>query len=315
MNMFEETLMQPRSTASLIAALAVIGLNLTPGMARADFDRAMSGPPPVESRILAVEIGAFRDGAQSFRALPAQINERVDEIQVRSGAGVADLSAHMGRIDMARSEGVIMAMSDPAEMVVARLDGMLVAYELIDAQVRIRPGETPEPIRAGSLPNPTVLRMLVDERMGMPSGEASLAGYERMMASWSDLGTSPTPAPIRDPESEARIREILEKHPELEEFVSPDLIRSPSEERAERIRTLVSENPGMERFVHSSILKEGDLSPDPTGSDEVQMTEDRRAQIRAKMKLTGMRIDAIAGEGPARDPFSAPENSEPDLNR
>jgi hypothetical protein len=275
MSNFEETPMQPRSTTSLIAALAAIGFNLTPGLAQADFNRAMSGPPPVESRILAAEIGAFRNGAQSFRAIPAQINERVDEIQVRSGARGADLSAHMGRIDMARSEGVIMAMSDPAEIVAARLDGMLVAYELIDAQVRIRPGEPPEPIRAGSLPNATVLRMLVDERMGMPSGEASLAGYERMMTSWSDLGTSPAPAPapIRDPESEARILEILEKNPELERLVSPDLIRSPPEERAERIRTLVFENPGMKRFVHNSIL-----------------------------------------EAPVRDPFSSPEKGAPELN-
>lgn len=307
--------MQPRSTPSLIAALAAIGLNLTPGLARADFDRVMSGPPPVESRVLAAEIGAFRDGAQSFRALPTQINDRVDQVQHRSGALVADLSAHVGRIEASRSEGVIMAMSDPTEMVVARLDGMLIAYELIDAQVRLSPGAAPEPIRAGSLPNPTVLRMLVDERMGMPSGEASLAGYERMMTSWSDLGASPSPAPIRDPETEARVMEILEKHPEMGRFVSADLIRSPSEERAERIRMLVSENPGMERFVHSSILKGGELSQDPTGSPEVQMTEERRAQIRVKMKLTGMRIDALAGEGPARDPFSAPEKSGPDLNR
>jgi hypothetical protein len=252
--------MQTRPATSVIAAIAAIGLNLSPGLARAEFDAAMTAPGPASSRVLAAEITAFRDGASSVRPLPDEINARVDEAYLSSGAWRADLSAHSGRIGAARSEGVILSMTEPAELVSARLNGMLVAYEVIDARVRLNPGANPEPVPARSLPSPDTLRILVDERLGLPAGEAALAGYERMMGSWSDLGPSPAPAPIRTPEQEAHIRDLIRDVPEMSRFAPSDLLIKTSEERAERVRAVVAENPGLERFVHSSILTGSDLT-------------------------------------------------------
>jgi hypothetical protein len=241
----------------------------------------------------------------------------VDRVQVRSGALLADLSAHEGKIDAARSEGVIMAMSDPSDLVVARLDGMLVAYELIDAQARLGTCTAPAMIPAGTLPNPTVLRMLVDERMGLPAGEASLAGYERMMAAWSDLGVSPAPAPIRDPDAEDRVREILQTHPELERFVSPDLIRSSPEERAERVRDLVAENPGLERFVPQDLIRS---SPEERTERVRELVAENPGLERfvppdlIRSSPEEVLIRALSGEGPVDDPFTPPRAGGPDLN-
>jgi hypothetical protein len=225
-----------------------------------------------------------------------------------------------------------------------------IAYELIDIQGRFNPGREPAPIAARSLPGPNVLKMLVDERMGLPSGEASLAGYERMMSAWSDLGSNPALAPIRTPEQEARALEILEEAPEMARFLPADFISLSAQERADRIRTLVSENPGLEKFVHGSILEGSDLtlersakavaglSPDQitrlsTMVDEHPrarrfLPEETLAEIDAsqrngadetlsknhiKLEMIRLRIHALSGEGPVRDPFSAPEVSGPDL--
>jgi hypothetical protein len=134
-------IMQLRPQHSLIAALAAIGLNLIPGIAQADFDRTMTEPATTQSRVLAAEITAFRDGAESIRPLSEEINLRVDEIQVSSGAWKADLSAHEDRLSAARSEGKIVSMTEPGHLVEARLDGMIIAYELIDIQGRFNPDQ------------------------------------------------------------------------------------------------------------------------------------------------------------------------------
>jgi hypothetical protein len=130
-------------------------------------------------------------------------------------------------------------------------------------------------ITARSLPNPDVLGMLVDERMGLPSGEAALAGYERMMASWVDLGPTPALAPIRTPEHEVRLLQLIEKNPGKEKFFSEDLLQMSAEKRAERIRELVQENPGLERFVHSSILEGSDLTRERTAKTAAQLSPEQ----------------------------------------
>lgn len=273
--------MQLGPNRPLLAALAAIGLNLTPGLAHAEFDRAMTDPAPTQSRILAAEIASFRDGADSVRPLSEEVNARVDEAYVSSGAWIANMSAHEGRLSAARSEGVVLAMTEPKEMVEARLDGMLVAYDVIDVQVRFSPKREPRMITARSLPSPDVLEMLVDERMGLPSGEAALAGYERMMASWVDLGPSPSLAPIRTPEQEVRLLQLLEESPGKEKFFSEDLLQMSSEKRAERIRELVQKNPGLERFVHSSILEGSDLTRERTAKTAEQLSPDEIKRLSA----------------------------------
>ncbi len=247
-------------TSSAIAALAAIGLNLTPGLAQAEFNLAMTEPAPTHSRVLAAEIASFRDGAESVRPLHDALNARIDEIQVSSGAWIANMSAHEDRISAARSEGVIIAMTDPGEMVQARLNGMIVAYEVIDARTRLDPGAAPEPVLAKTLPSSATLEILIDNKLGLPGGEAALAGYERMMAAWADLGPSPAIAPIRTPEQEARLLQLLNETPGAERFFSTDLIQMSAEARADRIRDLVRGNPGLERFVHGSILEGSDLT-------------------------------------------------------
>lgn len=343
--------MQIRPSTSIIAAIAAIGLNLTPGLARADFDAAMTAPAPVTSRVLAAEISAFRDGVESVHPLSEEVSARVDEALVSSGAWLADLSPYEGRLSAARSEGVILSMTEPAPLVEARLNGMLIAYEVIDARARLDPAAAPDPVPAKGLPSPETLEILIDQRLGLPQGEAALAGYERMMGAWAEIGPTPAPAPIRTPEQEARALQLLEDAPGMARFLPQDLVRMAAEERADRIRELVSENPGLERFVHDSILAGSDLTrertaelsngltpdrlermsdlveehprarrfvPDSTLAEidaaRVPLPEGRADQIRIKTKLIGMRIDALSGMGPARDPFAplAPGGPEPD---
>jgi len=273
--------MQIRPSTSVIAALAAIGLNLTPGLAQADFDRAMTAPAPTQSRILAAEIASFRDGVETLRPLSDQINDRVNEVHVSSGAWIANMSAHEDRLSAARSEGVIIAMTDPGDMVEARLNGMLVAYEVIDARARLDPGAAPEPVPAKTVPSPGTLNVLIDDRLGLPRGEAGLAGYERMMAAWADLGPSPALAPIRTPEQEVRLLRALEEAPEMRRFFSEDLLQMSAEKRAERIRALVQENPGLERFVHSSILEGADLTRERTAKTAAQLSPERVERFSA----------------------------------
>jgi hypothetical protein len=276
--------MQIRPSTSVIAALAAIGLNLTPGLAQADYERAMTGPAPTQSRVLAAEIASFRDGASSVRPLSEEISARVDEAHVSSGAWMANMSAHEGRLSAARSEGVILAMTEPNEMVEARLDGMLIAYDIIDVQVRFNPQREPRMITARSLPDPDVLGMLVDEQMGLPSGEAALAGYERMMAAWTDLGPSPALAPIRSPKNELRALQVMEEFPAMEGFLPADLVSLNAEERADRIRELVGENPGLERFVHSAVLEGSDLARARTAETVVRLSPDQLEELGAALE-------------------------------
>lgn len=247
-----------------IAALAAIGLNLTPGLAQADFDRAMTDRAPTESRILAAEIASFRDGVESVRPLPEALSGRVDEAYVSSGAVFADLSAHEYRMSAARSEGVILAMTDPTEMVEARLTGMLVAYEVIDARVRLDPEAPPEPVSARSVPSPQTLELLIDDRVGLPHGEAGLAGYERMMTAWAGLGTDPALAPIRTPAQELRFLQMIEEHPDRKGFLPTDLIALSAEERADRVRDLVRESPDLKEVAHGAVLDGSDLTQERT---------------------------------------------------
>lgn len=276
--------MQIRPSTSVIAALAAIGLNLTPGLARADYERAMTGPAPTQSRVLAAEIASFRDGASSVRPLSEEISARVDEAHVSSGAWMANMSAHEGRLSAARSEGVILAMTEPNEMVEARLDGMLVAYDIIDVQVRLSPQREPRMITARSLPGPDVLGMLVDERMGLPSGEAAFAGYERMMTAWTDLGPNPALAPIRSAKNELRALQVLEELPEMGRALPADLVRLTAEERADRIRELVSENPGLEGLVHHAILEGGDLARARTAETVVRLSPGQLEELGAALE-------------------------------
>jgi len=276
--------MQIRPSTSVIAALAAIGLNLTPGLAQADFDRAMTTPAPTQSRVLAAEIASFRDGASSVRPLSEEISARVDEVHVSSGAWMANMSAHEGRLGAARSEGVILAMTEPTEMVEARLDGMLIAYDVIDVQVRFSPKREPRMITARSLPSPDVLGMLVDERMGLPSGEAALAGYERMMAAWTDLGPSPALAPIRTPEQELRALEVIREVPGMRQFLSSDLVSLSAEERADRVREIVLENPGLERFVHKAILEGSDLARERTAETAAKLSPEQLQQLSTALE-------------------------------
>ena len=273
--------MQLGPNRPLIAALAAIGLNLTPGLAQADFDRAMTDPASTQSRILAAEIASFRDGAESVRPLSDAMNARVDEVHVSSGAWIANMSAHEDRLNAARSEGVIIAMTDPGEMVEARLNGMIVAYEVIDARTRLDPGTPPEPVAAKTLPSPATLDILIDDKLGLPKGEAGLAGYERMMAAWADLGPSPALAPIRTPEQEVRLLQALEEAPEMKRFFSEDLIEMSAEKRADRIRHLVEENPGLERFVHGSILEGSDLTRERTEKTAAQLSPEQVERFSA----------------------------------
>lgn len=271
--------MQIRPSPSMIAALAAIGLNLTPGLARAEFSAAMTAPAPAASRVLAAELNAFRDGVESVRPLPEGLGARVDEARVSSGAWLADLRAHEGRLSAARSEGVILSMTEPAQLVEARLNGMLIAYEVIDARVRLDPAAAPEPVPAKSIPSPETLGILIDERLGLPRGEAALAGYERMMGAWAEIGPAPAPAPIRTPEQERRALEVFREVPEMARFLPADLVRMVAEERADRIRELVSENPGLERFVHESILNGSDLTRERTGELVSGLSPDRLDRI------------------------------------
>lgn len=276
--------MQIRPNRSFIAALAAIGLNLTPGLAQAEFDRVMTAPAPTQGRILAAEIASFRDGAESMRPLSDAINARVDEVHVSSGAWMADMSAHEARLDAARSEGVIISMTDPADMVEARLNGMLIAYEVIDARIRLDATAAPEPVSAKTLPSPATLGILIDERLGLPQGEAALSGYERMMAAWTDLGPTPALAPIRSAEQEARALEILREAPGMHRFLPTDLVALNAQERADRIRTLVSENPGLERFVHGAILEGSDLARTRTENAISMLGPDRIARLSATIE-------------------------------
>lgn len=267
------------SSHTAIAALAAIGLNLTPGLAQAEFNRAMTDPAPTQSRVLAAEIASFRDGAESVRPLSDEINARVDEVRVSSGALVANTSAHEDRLSAARSEGVIIAMTHPGEMVEAQLNGMLVAYEVIDARVRLDPGAAPDPVPAKTLPSPAILNVLIDDRLGLPRGEAGLAGYERMMAAWADLGPSPAPAPIRTPEQEVRLLSALEQSPEMKRFFSEDLLQMSARERADRLRDLVEENPELERFVHGAVLEGSDLTRERTADTGPGLSVERVARF------------------------------------
>lgn len=275
--------MQIRPSTSVIAALAAIGLNLTPGLAQADFDRAMTGPAPTQSRVLAAEIASFRDGASSVRPLSEEISARVEEAHVSSGAWLANMSAHEGRLSAARSEGVIIAMTDPGELVEARLNGMLVAYEVIDARTRLDPDAAPEPVPARSVPSPDTLGILIDDRLGLPQGEAALAGYERMMAAWADLGPSPNLAPIRTPEQELRALEVIREVPGMRRFLPSDLVNRSAEERADRVREIVLENPGLKRFVHTAILEGSDLARERTAETVSQLSPEQLEKLSAAL--------------------------------
>lgn len=273
--------MQIRPSTSVIAALAAIGLNLTPGLAQADFDRAMIEPAPTQSRVLAAEIASFRDGASSVRPLSEEISTRVDEAHISSGAWLANMSAHEGRLSAARSEGVIIAMTDPGELVEARLNGMLVAYEVIDARIRLEPGAAPEPVLAKTVPSSATLNILIDDRLGLPQGEAGLAGYERMMGSWAEIGPTPAPAPVLTPEQEIQVLEMLKEVPGMSRSLPADLVSLSSQERADRIRDLVRENPALERFVHNAILEGSDLAQERTAETAIRLEPDRLERLGA----------------------------------
>jgi hypothetical protein len=233
----------------------------------------------------------------------------VDEALVSSGAWLADLSPYEGRLSAARSEGVILSMTEPAPLVEARLNGMLVAYEVIDARVRLDPAAAPDPVPARSLPSPETLGILIDERLGLPRGEAALAGYERMMGAWAEVGPSPAPAPIRTPEQERRALEVLREAPGMARFLPQDLVQMAAEERADRIRELVSENPGLERFVHGAILDGSDLARERTAGLVSGLSPDRLGRLaetveahpRARRFLSAdllREIDAAADPAP-----------------